>query len=129
MPITRSSTRSASGVAASVKIASPPPVAQKRKLSQAKDSKKRPKTTFSPATATGQASDEGFSTAVSTTDPNQSPQLVPAVLTFSFEEAKKHLISVDPRFEDLFSKMKCKPFEQLEQVHPFRYIEILTNDD
>jgi hypothetical protein len=46
---------------------------------------------------------------------------VPAVLTFNYEEAKKHLIEVDHRFEDLFRKMKCKPFEQLEQVHPFRY--------
>ncbi|KAF5385910.1 hypothetical protein D9615_002511 [Tricholomella constricta] len=46
--------------------------------------------------------------------------LVPAVLTFSFEDAKQHLISVDHRFEDLFSKMPCKPYEHLETVHPFR---------
>lgn len=46
--------------------------------------------------------------------------LIPAVLTFDYEEAKKHLKGVDHRFEDLFAKMKCKPFERLEQVHPFR---------
>ncbi len=46
---------------------------------------------------------------------------VPAVLTFDFELAKKHLIAVDHRFEDIFDKMRCKPFEQLERVHPFRY--------
>ncbi|KAG1777498.1 DNA glycosylase [Suillus placidus] len=46
--------------------------------------------------------------------------LVPAVLTFSFEEAKAHLIRADHRFEDIFTKLKCKPFEFLEQVHPFR---------
>ncbi|KAG2150848.1 DNA glycosylase [Suillus clintonianus] len=46
--------------------------------------------------------------------------LVPAVLTFSFEEAKAHLIRADHRFEDIFIKLKCKPFESLEQVHPFR---------
>ncbi|KAG1735118.1 DNA glycosylase [Suillus paluster] len=46
--------------------------------------------------------------------------LVPAVLTFSFEEAKVHLIRADHRFEDIFAKLKCKPFEYLEQVHPFR---------
>ncbi|KAG6820969.1 hypothetical protein H0H93_008598 [Arthromyces matolae] len=46
--------------------------------------------------------------------------IVPATLTFSFEEGKKHLISVDHRFYDLFSKMPCKPFEHLEAVHPFR---------
>jgi DNA-3-methyladenine glycosylase II len=45
---------------------------------------------------------------------------VPAVLSFSFEDAKQHLTSVDHRFEDLFNKMECKPFQQLERVHPFR---------
>ena len=47
--------------------------------------------------------------------------LVPAVLPFDFQEAKRHLIEVDHRFEDLFQRMACKPFEHLEQVHPFRY--------
>ncbi|PPQ67302.1 hypothetical protein CVT25_005886 [Psilocybe cyanescens] len=40
---------------------------------------------------------------------------VPAVLSFDFEEAKRHLIQVDQRFEELFVKMQCKPFEHLEQ--------------
>jgi len=53
-------------------------------------------------------------------DSTEPEEFVPAVLTFDFEEAKKHLIEVDHRFEDLFSKMECKPFEHLEQVHPFR---------
>ena len=47
--------------------------------------------------------------------------LVPAVLTFDFQEAKRHLIQADHRFEDLFQRMTCKPFEQLDRVHPFRY--------
>ncbi|KAF8798732.1 DNA glycosylase [Phlegmacium glaucopus] len=46
--------------------------------------------------------------------------LVPAVLTFDFQEAKRHLIQADHRFEDLFQRMTCKPFEHLEQAHPFR---------
>lgn len=46
---------------------------------------------------------------------------VPAVLTFDFQEAKRHLIQADHRFEDLFQRMTCKPFEQLEPVNPFRY--------
>lgn len=46
--------------------------------------------------------------------------LVPAILSFDFEEAKQHLINADARFEDIFNKMQCKPFEKLEQVHPFR---------
>ncbi|KAI6157683.1 DNA glycosylase [Pisolithus tinctorius] len=45
---------------------------------------------------------------------------IDAVLTFSFEDAKAHLINVDPRFTELFEQLKCKPFEHLEQVHPFR---------
>ncbi|KAJ7218071.1 DNA glycosylase [Mycena pura] len=50
------------------------------------------------------------------------PEFVPAdaVLTFSFEDAKKHLINADHRFEDIFNKLPCTPFQQLEQVHPFR---------
>jgi len=45
---------------------------------------------------------------------------VPAMLSFDFEEAKQHLIAVDHRFEDLFSRMQCKPFQYLDQAHPFR---------
>ncbi|PIL36242.1 hypothetical protein GSI_01904 [Ganoderma sinense ZZ0214-1] len=47
-------------------------------------------------------------------------ELVPAVLTFSFEHAKRHLISADPRFQDMFNRVSCKPFEELERVDPFR---------
>lgn len=53
--------------------------------------------------------------------PASDTALMPAVLTFDFQEAKRHLIHADHRFEDLFQRMTCKPFEQLEQVHPFRY--------
>ncbi|THH27849.1 hypothetical protein EUX98_g6343 [Antrodiella citrinella] len=51
--------------------------------------------------------------------PNQSRTLVPAILSFSFENAKKHLVRADPRFEDIFERMRCKPFEHLEQFDPF----------
>jgi DNA-3-methyladenine glycosylase II len=50
----------------------------------------------------------------------EDTKLVPAVLAFNFEAGKKHLIGVDPRFEGLFRKVECRPFEILEQVHPFR---------
>ena len=52
--------------------------------------------------------------------------LVPAVLSFDFEAAKAHLIQTDDRFEDLFNKLTCKPFEHLEAVHPFRYVTRLS---
>jgi DNA-3-methyladenine glycosylase II len=47
--------------------------------------------------------------------------LVPAVLTFSLKTAKEHLIGVDRRFEAIFNKLACKPYENLEQFHPFRF--------
>ena len=50
----------------------------------------------------------------------QDTKLVPAVLTFNYDEAKKHLTDVDYRFGDLFRTMKCKPFEHLERIQPFR---------
>ncbi|KAF4598110.1 Alkylbase DNA Glycosylase/Transcriptional Activator [Pleurotus pulmonarius] len=46
--------------------------------------------------------------------------VVPAVLSFSFEEAKNHLIKADARFEGLFNELTCKPYEKLERVHPFQ---------
>ena len=52
----------------------------------------------------------------------QTTPLMPAILSFDFEKAKQHLINADARFEDVFAKMQCKPFEQLEQVHPFRWV-------
>lgn len=47
--------------------------------------------------------------------------MVPAELTFSFDEAKQHLIRADSRFEPIFNTLGCRPFEQLERVDPFRY--------
>lgn len=49
-------------------------------------------------------------------------KLVPAKLTFSFEEAKAHLINADQRFEDVFNLVTCKPFEHLKALHPFQYV-------
>lgn len=46
--------------------------------------------------------------------------LLPAVLSFSFEDAKKHLVGTDGRFEEIFNTLPCKPYEHLEKVHPFR---------
>ncbi|GJE94973.1 DNA glycosylase [Phanerochaete sordida] len=46
--------------------------------------------------------------------------LVPAELTFEFADAKQHLVRADPRFADVFDRLKCRPFEHLERVDPFR---------
>lgn len=45
---------------------------------------------------------------------------LPTELKFSLEDAKNHLIQVDYRFGDVFSRLPCKPFETLEGIHPFR---------
>ncbi|KAF7288642.1 DNA-3-methyladenine glycosidase [Mycena chlorophos] len=50
---------------------------------------------------------------------DQGSELVPQ-LTFSFYEAREHLCGVDARFVDVFSRLRCKPFEELEHIHPFR---------
>jgi len=50
---------------------------------------------------------------------------IPAKLTFSLADAKDHLVRVDRRFGDVFSRLPCKPFERLESVHPFRLVFLL----
>lgn len=106
---TRSSTRSLASSA-------PPETVQaatKRKASTStKDKAKKAKTIQ-------EAVEQQISPAVPPSS-GAAPVLIPARLSFSFEDAKQHLISADPRFEDVFGKLKCTPFEVLEQVHPFR---------
>jgi DNA-3-methyladenine glycosylase II len=53
-------------------------------------------------------------------DPGPPPVLVPAELSFSFEEAKKHLIAADSRFQDVFDTAVCTPYQKLDRVEPFR---------
>ncbi|KAJ9108215.1 hypothetical protein QFC19_002462 [Naganishia cerealis] len=47
-------------------------------------------------------------------------RMIPGKLAFDFEDAKKHLIGTDQRFETLFARLPCKPFQNLEPVDPFR---------
>lgn len=53
-------------------------------------------------------------------NPEPAPPPLPAVLSFSFADAKAYLIKNDPRFEDLFTKLECRPFQHLVSVDPFR---------
>lgn len=50
----------------------------------------------------------------------ERPSYLPAELTFSYEEAKGHLINADPRFESVFERLACRPFVQLDRLEPFR---------
>jgi DNA-3-methyladenine glycosylase II len=50
-----------------------------------------------------------------------APQaLVPAELAFDFAQAKRHLIAADKRFEEVFKRLKCRPYEDLTRIDPFR---------
>src|ERR1700742_3005418 len=52
----------------------------------------------------------------------KEPIFIPAALSFAFQDAKEHLISVDARFSDVFKRLPCGPYEKLEPVDPFRYV-------
>ncbi|TFY74257.1 hypothetical protein EWM64_g9755, partial [Hericium alpestre] len=143
MPTTRSATRAQAQVEATQPSMEVPTAAPKntktgqttkRKAANASADvsgrKKRvvtPKTDVEPAQATRRP----------TVPPPDSftPVLLPAKLTFSLEEAKAHLSGADKRFEDVFNRLPCKPFEKLERVEPFRtlttsilalYLEVLA---
>ncbi|KIK01450.1 hypothetical protein K443DRAFT_678456 [Laccaria amethystina LaAM-08-1] len=118
MPVvTRSVVRSIGKAATSPQA---PPSSKKRKANSTAtlDSNKRPrhngtsKKETPPPTNNTDAGPSSASIALNS--------LVPAVLSFDFELAKNHLVNVDRRFQDLFVKMQCKPFEHLEQLDPFR---------
>ncbi|KAF6760342.1 DNA glycosylase [Ephemerocybe angulata] len=128
MPGTRSSSRLAT--AQSAATASPshqPSGAMKRKSAATTPDKKakKPKpASKKDSQVQGDTVTETLLPAAASEDPGNEDTPVPAVLTFDFEKAKQHLIGVDARFQDLFSKMACRPFEHLEQVHPFRALAI-----
>jgi DNA-3-methyladenine glycosylase II len=112
------STRSASGLAAlpqETAVASNP---KRKAVSDSPTKSKHKKVRTAAELATTIPPD----TATLVPNGTDTPPLVPAILSFDFEVAKKHLIDADARFEDVFAKMQCKPFEQLDQVHPFRWV-------
>ncbi|EIW63533.1 DNA glycosylase [Trametes versicolor FP-101664 SS1] len=136
MALTRSATRSTGAMpeaaqqtttAAQTKAAA---TSRKRKSADtaAEPAQKKPRATktktakaAAPTASSEKTSPAAPNTAVPTPIPNaEGEELVPAVLTFSFEEARRHLVRVDPRFEDVFRRVKCRPFEHLERVDPFR---------
>jgi len=133
MPATRSSTRSsvstvnaASGVLSTKsdqleRNAERPGAPPRKRKTMAGSAVNDTVKNLEPNTPQTQISALALSAIPSDQDASEPEELVPAMLSFDFEEAKRHLIEVDHRFEDLFSKMQCKPFQHLEQVHPFRY--------
>lgn len=51
---------------------------------------------------------------------DEDATVIPAKLSFSFEDAKTHLIGADNRFQEMFATIQCKPFEALEPLDPFK---------
>ncbi|KAJ7595044.1 DNA glycosylase [Mycena floridula] len=103
MPATRSSSRSASTA-----------VAPKRKAitETEKPQSKKPKVQKTPVS-------ESLPRLPLLAPTGDEDKPLPAKLTFSFEEARSHLIAAG--FQDLFNAVRCKPFDSdtLEIVHPF----------
>jgi DNA-3-methyladenine glycosylase II len=117
MPATRTSARLA-GVAAAL----PAPSAKNGSTKAASIIRKQKQKRKPASGASSQHLANAFAGAVNVSA-NAS---LPANLTFSFTEAKEHLIAVDARFSELFGRLKCKPFEELEVVNPFRSVRVQT---
>ncbi|TFK20967.1 DNA glycosylase, partial [Coprinopsis marcescibilis] len=97
----------------------------KRKISTAKTKTPTAKKSRTTSATDDSAQQEGTAATVPVNVANTKDDTpVPAVLSFDFEDAMEHLVNADSRFQDLFEKMTCRPFEQLEAVHPFRALSI-----
>jgi len=120
MPVTRSATRATPAIIGALTSAS----AKRKAIASSPSSTskaKKPKHSIPEQPVVEGALDSVLPKAPLSDRDNDQP-MVDLVLDFSFEDAKAHLINVDPRFAELFKRLKCKPFQHLEQVHPFRCV-------
>lgn len=147
MPVTRSATRADSTATATAAVVARTPAAPTAPLTKATrvtkrkassevtnaSSKKKKEASKAAVRLASSAVAEGHSEPASaepvqgipTPTSSNAVALLPAKLTFSFEEAKKHLIEADNRFADIFLRLPCRPFEKLERVEPFRSVSFL----
>ena len=124
MPVTRSRSSAATGVDQQ-SVLKPPKPGRKRKL--ASDEVVQPSVEIPAPQKKSRAGKRPDPVAevqavetVIPEDPGPPPVLVPAGLSFSFEEAKKRLITADSRFQDAFDTAVCVPYQKLDRVEPFR---------
>lgn len=124
MPVTRSRSKASGGSVDQPPIPEPPKLRGKRKttsnpavksLGENPAPQKKTRIEKQPV-----ANSRAVGTAVVPNNPGSLPALVPAELSFSFEEAKQHLITADPRFQDVFDTAVCTPYQKLDRVEPFR---------
>jgi DNA-3-methyladenine glycosylase II len=120
MPTTRSSTRSLASTASRITIENPATINKSKRKAPSEPSKHSTQKKSRQVPASTQAipsapESNGVETSV----------LPPALPKgFSFQEARRHLINADGRFEDIFDKLLCRPFENLEQNDPFKYYRL-----
>jgi DNA-3-methyladenine glycosylase II len=113
MPSTRSATRASSTTAKSIAV--PEPSASKRKTPASKAPRKKARLDIEAEIKAKQDAPQPVIPAA-----GPPPALLPATLSFSYQDAKEHLIEADERFQDVFERNSCKVFEALDQVEPFR---------
>ena len=126
MPATRSRSNAAGGGVDQQPVSEPPKSAGKRKATSNEvvqplgENSTPQKKTRTGKRAVSAADSQPAGTAVVPGDPGPLPTFVPAELSFSFEEAKLHLVAADSRFQDVFDTAVCTPYQKLDTVEPFR---------
>jgi DNA-3-methyladenine glycosylase II len=126
MPVTRSHSRSTAGGLGQQPIPKPPKPGRKRDDASGEvveppvGSEAPRKKTRAGKQPVPVADVQPVGTVAVPGDPGTPPVLVPAELSFSFEEAKRHLIAADSRFQDVFDTAVCTPYQKLDRVEPFR---------
>ena len=126
MPVTRSRSKVVAAGADQHPVPKPPKSGRSRKVTPDEaaepvvQNQAPPKRTRPGKQPVSAANVQPVGTLAVPDDPGPPPVLVPAELSFSFEEAKQHLIRADTRFQDVFSTAVCTPYQKLDRVEPFR---------
>lgn len=128
MPATRSRSRAAAAGANQKPVAKPLRSGRSRKVAPDEvaepvaqnQNQPPPKRTRTGKQSVSDANAQPAATLAVLSDPGPPPALVPAELSFSFEEAKQHLVKADTRFQDVFTSAVCTPYQKLDRVEPFR---------
>lgn len=126
MPVTRSRSRATTADANQRPVPKPPKSRRSRKVipdevvEPVDQTQAPPKRTRPGKQPDFTAAAQPVGTLAVSSDPGSPPILVPAELSFSFEEAKQHLVKADTRFQDVFATAVCTPYQKLDRVEPFR---------
>ncbi|BGO94379.1 hypothetical protein NBRC10512_002077 [Rhodotorula toruloides] len=106
----------------SAEAATEPPTTPKRSRTAAKGKAKEPKTPYVPPTPNTQKVLEKEAHEAEEVGEKEGAVLLHPKPTFDFEDARKHLTSVDARWGKVMASLQCKPFEgeQTDPFNPFR---------